>query len=44
MLFRSSKFFENKSDADVEAYWAEKNVTSIVGLPAVDTLGRSTPA
>lgn len=32
-----SKYFENKSDDDVEAYWAEKNQTSIDGLPAVDT-------
>lgn len=31
-----SKFFENKSDAEVAAYWAEKNVTSIDGLPAVN--------
>jgi len=30
------KYFENKSDQDVEAYWAEKNQTSIDGLPAVD--------
>ena len=31
------KFFENKTDADVEAYWAQKNQSSIDGLPAVDT-------
>lgn len=31
------KFFENKSDEDVEAYWQQKNQTSIDGLPAVDT-------
>ena len=31
------KFFENKSDEDVEAYWAEKNQRSIDGLPAVET-------
>lgn len=31
------KYFENKSDDDVEAYWVEKNQTSIDGLPAVDT-------
>lgn len=29
------KFFENKDEADVEAYWAEKNLTSIDGLPAL---------
>ena len=33
------KYFENKSDDDVEAYWAEKNETSIDGLPAVDIPG-----
>lgn len=30
------KYFENKSDEDVETYWVEKNQTSIDGLPAVD--------
>lgn len=32
------KYFENKSDADVEAYWDEKNMASIDGLPALDGL------
>ncbi len=31
------KYFENKTDDDVEAYWVEKNQRSIDGLPAVDT-------
>lgn len=31
-----TKYFENKSDDDVEAYWIEKNQTSIDGLPAVE--------
>jgi len=31
-----TKYFENKSDAEVEAYWEQKNQTSIDGLPAVD--------
>ena len=31
-----TKHFENKSDEEVEAYWAEKNQASIDGLPAVD--------
>lgn len=30
------KYFENKSDDEVEAYWIEKNQRSIDGLPAVD--------
>ncbi len=27
---------DNRSDEDIEAYWAEKNATSIDGLPALD--------
>ena len=30
-----AKWAENKSDADLTAYWAEKNAVSIDGLPAV---------
>jgi len=33
---RLDTWVENRSDADIEAYWAEKNATSIDGLPALE--------
>ncbi|MGI9529105.1 MAG: pyridoxamine 5'-phosphate oxidase family protein [Acidimicrobiia bacterium] len=33
---RLDSWVDNRSDADIEAYWIEKNTTSIDGLPALD--------
>jgi len=33
---RLDAWVEKRSDADIAAYWAEKNATSIDGLPALD--------
>lgn len=33
---RLDAWVENRSDADIAAYWADKNATSIDGLPALD--------
>ncbi len=33
---RLDSWAENRTDADIEAYWAEKNAVSIDGLPALE--------